>query len=71
MICDKNRVLELIQVAYDVDTPKAYKRETSALIAASEKLHCDNLTLITFTESREVEIEGKRRKIKSALDWLL
>ena len=67
VVCDKSKTLELI----DIDAQKAFKRETSALIAASDKLHCDNLTLIAFAESRDIETEGKMIHIKSALEWLL
>lgn len=51
--------------------PKTLTRETSALVAASEALHCDNLTLIAFDESRDVDINDKTIHIVSALDWLL
>lgn len=71
VICDKNRTLELIQVAYDIDTPKAFKCETSALVAASTPLRCNQLTLIAFAETRDVEIDGKIIHIKSAVDWLI
>ena len=66
VVCDKNRSLELIQVA-----PKAFKRETSALISASTPLRCNQLTLIAFSETRDVEIDGKIIHIKSAIEWLL
>lgn len=71
VICDKNKALELIQVSYDIDSPKAYNRETSALIVASEPLKCDNLTLITFSDTRDVTVDGKTIHIKSAIEWLL
>ena len=71
VVCEKSRALELIQVAYDIDSPKTFKRETSALIAASDALQCKNLTLVAFAETRDVEIEGKVIHVKSALDWLL
>lgn len=71
VVCDKSKSLELIQVAYDIDSPKAFKRETSALVAASAPLRCEQLTLIAFAESRDVEIDGKTIHIKSAIDWLL
>lgn len=71
VVCDKSKTLELIQVAYDIDSPKAFKRETTALVAASAPLRCDSLTLISFSESRDVEIAGKTIHIKSAIDWLL
>lgn len=71
VVCDKGTTLQLIQVAYDIDAPKTFKRETSALVAASEKLRCDNLLLIAFAETRDVEVNGKVIHIKSALEWLL
>lgn len=71
VVCDKNKASELIQVAYEIDSPKAYKREVSALILASDTLRCDNLSLITFTDTRDVEEEGKTIHIKSAIEWLL
>ena len=61
----------LIQVACEIDTPKSYNRETSALIQAADPLHCDNLTLIAFSPTRDVVIEGKTIHIVSAIEWLL
>ena len=71
VVCDKGTTRELIQVAYDIDAPKTFKRETSALVAASETLRCDSLLLIAFAETHDVEVNGKVIHIKSALDWLL
>lgn len=71
VVCEQSRVIELIQVAYDIDSSKTYARETSALLKASENLHCDRLTLIAFDTTRNVEIEGKRIHIQSAIEWLL
>lgn len=71
VVCNQDKAVELIQVAYDIDNQKTFYRETSSLIKASSKLHCDNLTLIAFTQTRDEEIEGKCIKILSATDWLL
>jgi hypothetical protein len=71
VVCDQNKTVELIQVAYEIDSPKAYDRETSSLIKASDMLSCNYLTLIAFTSTRNVEIDGKTIHIVSALDWLL
>ena len=71
VVCSRNKAQELIQVAYDVDIPKVMERETSALVRASEALGCDNLTLVAFTESRTVEVDGKSIRVCSLLDWLL
>ena len=71
VVCDKNRAVELIQVAYEIDSPRAYNRETSSLVKASDALSCNHLTLIAFTQTRDVEIDGKSIHIVSALEWLL
>lgn len=70
VVCDQNKAVELIQVAYEIDSPKAYKRETSSLVKASEALSCSHLTLIAFSQTRDVEIDGKTIHIISALEWL-
>ena len=71
VLCNQDKAVELIQVAYDIDNQKTFYRETSSLIKASTKLHCDNLTLIAFTQTRDEKIDGKCIKILSATDWLL
>lgn len=71
VVCNQDKTVELIQVAYDIENEKTYNRETSSLVKASTSLRCENLTLIAFTKTRVVEIEGKRIKILHAIDWLL
>ena len=71
VVCDQSKTVELIQVAYEIDSVKAYDRETSSLIKASAALSCNRLTLIAFTQTRDVEIEGKTIHIISVLEWLL
>ena len=71
VVCNQDKPIELIQVAYDIDLEKTFKRETSALIKASAALHCDKLTLIAFTTSRDEIIQEKNIHIISAIEWLL
>lgn len=71
VVCDQNKVVELIQVAYEIDNQKSFERETSSLVKASDALSCNNLTLIAFSDTRDVEVNGKTIHIISALDWLL
>lgn len=71
VVCDHDRAVELIQVAYEIDRQRAYERETSSLVKASEALKCDKLTLIAFSQTRDVVVGGKTIHIISALDWLL
>lgn len=51
-------VTELIQVAYEVDTPDVEKRELKALIEASQELQVTQLTILTWNEKRTVKKEG-------------
>ncbi len=63
-------LVQLLQVAYDIDNEKNFKRETSALVNASISLRCDHLTLIAFSPTRDVEVSGKSIHIVSAIEWL-
>ena len=71
VVCDQACAVELIQVAYDIDSQRTYDRETSSLVKAAGALSCNRLTLIAFTPTRDVEIDNKKIHIVSALDWLL
>ena len=71
VVCNQDKAVELIQVAYGIDNDKTYNRETSALIKASTTLHCDKLTLIAMTTTRDVVLDDKSIHICSAIEWLL
>ena len=72
VLCNDNRVVELIQVSADISAVKTFNRETNSLLRASEKLNCDNMTLITLNESRIFTVNNKKViKIVSILDWIL
>jgi len=65
------RAIRLIQVAYDISSPRTRKRELSALFAVGEKLKCDDLLLVTDHEDG-TETDGRRTvKIVNIVDWLL
>lgn len=59
VVCNQDKAVELIQVAYDIDSPKTFNRETNSLVKASTALRCDNLTLIAMTPTRDMVVEGK------------
>lgn len=71
VICNQNKAIKLIQVAYDIDNEKTFNRETNALINASAELNCDNLYLIAFSSTQKIELQGKIIHIVSAIEWLL
>lgn len=71
VVCNQDKAVELIQVAYDIDNDKTYNREMSALVKASTALHCDKLTLIAMTTNRDVVLGDKSIHMCSAIEWLL
>ena len=71
VVCNQNRAVELVQVAFEIDKPKTFARETSSLVKASALLRCDKLTLVAFSPSRTEVVDGKEIKIVSVTDWFL
>lgn len=70
VVTSQGKVLELIQVSYDITNNKTFNREINALIEASRKTFCDNLTLITMDHSEVIEREGATINIRAAHEWL-
>ena len=64
-------IRQLIQVSYSIKDEKTKKREIKALIEASRDLDCSRLTLITWDEEGEEEIESKKIYYIPAWKWLL
>ena len=71
VVCHRATVVELVQVSYDISSEKTLNREISALIKAGKSLRCDNLTLVTAYEERDLDINGHTINICPAYKWLL
>jgi predicted AAA+ superfamily ATPase len=69
VVCRQGQAVELVQVAYLIDDKKTYNREVEALCEAGRVLGCDRLTLVSFSESRSVEVDGQRIEIYQAVEW--
>ena len=65
------KIKELIQVSYDIQDPKTYKREINALISANTDLNADNLTIITHDIESEEIVSNKKIVFKPLIKWLL
>ena len=70
VLTKENVPFELIQVSYSINHPETYARETNSLLEASEKLNCNNLTIVTFNEERNIERNGKIIRVLPAWKWL-
>lgn len=69
VVCDGNKVLQCIQVSYDISNDKTRKREINGLLLAYRKTKCKNLLLLTDHEFQEIEIDGVPVVIKPAYEW--
>ncbi|MHA1369219.1 MAG: ATP-binding protein [Promethearchaeota archaeon] len=67
VIRDGEKIIELIQVCYDINNPETKAREIKALIIVAKELRCENLTVITW------DYEGEENGIRfiSLWKWLV
>ena len=69
IVCNGNKVLQCIQVSYDISSEKTRKREINGLLLAYKKTRCTNLLLLTDHEYEEVEKNGLHIQIKPVYEW--
>jgi hypothetical protein len=70
VVKDGIRVSELIQVCYDIDSPKAKAREVGALVKAASEIKCDKNTLITWDKQDDILDHGVNISVVSLRQWL-
>lgn len=69
IVCDGNKVLQCIQVSYDISSDKTRKRELNGLVLANKETKCANLLLLTDHEYEDVEKDGLQIKIRPVYEW--
>lgn len=69
VVCNNNKVIQCIQVSYDISNPKTRKREINGLLMAYRQTKCENLLLLTDNEYEETEYEGVPITIKPVYEW--
>lgn len=65
------KVLQLIQVCYNVGDFGTKKREITSLLKGSKELKCNNLLVITEDYEKEEKVNGKKIKYVPLWKWLL
>lgn len=71
VVCQGNKVLQCIQVSYDISVAKTRKREIAGAVLAAEQTHCENLLLLTDHESNTINERGHNIKIQPVYEWAL
>ena len=57
------RIERLVQVCYDMSSPKTEKREVDSLIECAGELRCNSLMIITNNDEREILKDGYNIKV--------
>ena len=65
------KIKQLIQVCFSVADRDTKKRETKALLRASDNLRCNDLTIITWDKEAEEKTGSKKIKFIPLYKWLL
>ena len=53
----------LVQVCYDMSSPKTEKREVDSIIECAGELKCKNLVIVTYNDKRTIEKDGYKINI--------
>ncbi len=69
MLRQGNKVEQIIQVSYDLLSPKTYKRKQGALEETSEELKCKNMCVITWDTEGDMDVDGVNAPIISFAKW--
>lgn len=62
---------ELLQVCFDLSDLKTRKREISGLLRASTDLNCNALSVLTWDEEDQLELQGCNIRLIPAWKWLI
>lgn len=71
VVCERNKVIQAIQVSYDISAEKTRKREIKGLLLAAKQTGCNDLLLLTDHESNVIQDSGYTIKVQPVYDWCL
>ena len=63
------RILRLVQVCYDMSSPKTEKREIDSIVECAGELKCDNLVIVTYNDKRTIEKDGYRIDVVPIIEF--
>ena len=69
VLCKNNKVLQAIQVSYDISAPKTRKREINGLLMAAKATGCQDLLLLTDHDFEEIDTDGLHISVRPVYDW--
>ena len=64
-----NKVETLVQVCYDMSSPKTEKREVESIVECAEELNCNNLIIVTYNDKRVIEKKDYKINVVPILEF--
>ena len=71
VVCKGNKVVQAIQVSFNISSEKTLKREIKGLTMVADKTKCDNLLLLTDCVRDTIKVGDKTIEVKPVYDWCL
>ena len=72
VVCDRRKAEALVQVTYDMSTPKTRKREIGGAVAAAKATGLKEATIVTYSELDDiVDPSGVAVHLVPVADWLV
>ena len=71
LICRDNKVLQAIQVSYDIQNEKTRKREIAGLLRVAQKTGCRHLLLLTDHDHEDLHHDTLPISIRPVHEWIL
>ena len=69
VLCKANKVETLVQVCYDMSSPKTEKREVESIVECAEELNCNNLIIVTYNDKRVIEKKDYKINVVPILEF--
>lgn len=70
MVCEGNKVIQCIQVSYDISSEKTLRREINGLMIANKQTGCEDLLLLTDHDYRNIGKDGHIIKVRPVYEWV-
>lgn len=71
VVCAGNKVVEIYQVAYDVEHPKTRRREINGAVAAAKSTSCNNVFILTDHHTETIVHDSITIQVMPVWEWIV
>ncbi len=65
----ESHISRLVQVCYDMSSPKTEKREVDSLVECAGELKCNDLVIVTYDDKRTIERDGYKIEVVPIMEF--